>query len=106
MKAEELVDTLAETPSHTNTQTFGDTIGNVKAKKSTRTLIAYREGRVQALVVKLAETVSDAKAKKPFDTLGDVKAEALMDTLTDTLAQAEAKTLGDTLGDVVAEGVV
>ena len=58
------------------------------------------------MVDTLAETVSDAKAKKPFDTLGDVKAEALMDTLTDTLAKAEAKTLGDTPGDVVAEALV
>ena len=54
----------------------------------------------------MAETVSDAKTKKPFDTLGYVKAEALMDTLTDTLAKAEAKTLGHTLGDGVAQGLV
>ena len=45
MKAEALVDTLAETPSQRNTQTFDDTIGNVKAKQSTRTLITYSEGR-------------------------------------------------------------
>ena len=45
MKAEALVDTLAETPSQRNTQTFGDIVGNVKAKKSTRTLTTYSEGR-------------------------------------------------------------
>ena len=58
------------------------------------------------MVVRLAETVLDAKAKKLFDKLGVVNAEALMDTLTDTLAEAKAKTLGNTLGDVVAEGLV
>ena len=58
------------------------------------------------MVVTLAETVLDAKAKKLFDTLGGVKAEALIDTLTDTLAEAKAKTLGNTLGDVVADGLV
>ena len=45
MKAEALVDTLAEMPPQRNTQTFGDTKGIFKAKQSTRTLITYSEGR-------------------------------------------------------------
>ena len=47
MEADALVDTLAEAPLQGNAETFGDTMGNVKAKQSTRKLTTYKQRRAK-----------------------------------------------------------
>ena len=45
MEAEALVDTVAETPIQGNADTFRDSVGNIKAKPSTRPLTTYNQRR-------------------------------------------------------------
>ena len=106
MEAEELIDTLPDTPLK-DRQTIGDTMGNVNANRrpagwhpttgeGRANFDTLRNARVEAQVDTLAEKVPNAKAKTPLKTLSDIKIKALNERLADTLAEAEAELLADT----------
>ena len=104
--AEALNDTLPDTPLNGNSQIFGHTMHNDKAKtvdpladtlqlvKAETNFDTLRNVRVGALVDTLAETVLDAKVKTLFDRLSDLKAETLINRLVDNISEAEAELLG------------
>jgi len=95
----------AELKAETVDNTFSDGEGKGLVETLRLKLLSLALGAVEAeaLVVVLANTVAEIKAKTLIDKLGDVRTHVLVDTLSNTIAEVEAERLGNILGDLVAK---
>lgn len=90
------MDTFALRQAELKAKTVDDTFSDGEGKGLVETLslkllsLALSAVEAEALVVVLANTVAEIKARTRIDKLGDVQTHALVGTLSDTIEEVEA----------------